>query len=482
MKKQRKGCDLSINVWRKEGEMSYSISTGKNDFYRQIFKLAIPIIIQNLLSAAVNSADVIMLNYVGQSSISAVSLAANYSSILFMVYYGLGTGASLLCSQYSGKSNLQAIHAVEGIALRFSVGISILVALIAFMMPQRMMQLFTADQELIAIGSSYLRVMGITYICWGISEIYLAVLRSIGRVTISMVLNVLAFVLNIFLNAVFIFGLFGAPKLGATGVAIATALSRLIQLLACVIVSILSKDVKLNPAYMFLRSKVLFHDFIRLSLPALGNDLSWSVAFSMYSVILGHLGTDAVAANSLVIVVRNIGSVFCFAIASAGTILLGQIMGKGDLEKSKKYASRMLRLTVITGALGGVIVLAVTPFVLKFASLNETAMHYLKYMLLINSYYIMGSAVNTALIAGVFRAGGDTKFGLICDTVDMWVYAVPLGFFAAFVLKLPVLWVYFLLCTDEFVKWPWVLQHYRKGEWAKNITRENIFEAKGDTP
>ena len=462
--------------------MNHSISTGKDDFYRQIFKLAIPIIIQNLLSAAVNSADVIMLNYVGQSSISAVSLAANYSSILFMVYYGLGTGASLLCSQYSGKNNLQAIHAVEGIALRFSVGISILVALIAFMMPQRMMQLFTADPELITIGSSYLRVMGITYICWGISEIYLAVLRSIGRVTISMVLNVLAFVLNIFLNAVFIFGLFGAPKLGATGVAIATALSRLIQLLACVIVSILSKDVKLNLAYMFLRSKVLFHDFIRLSLPALGNDLSWSVAFSMYSVILGHLGTDAVAANSLVIVVRNIGSVFCFAIASAGTILLGQIMGKGDLEKSKKYASRMLRLTVITGALGGVIVLAVTPFVLKFASLNETAMHYLKYMLLINSYYIMGSAVNTALIAGVFRAGGDTKFGLICDTVDMWVYAVPLGFFAAFVLKLPVLWVYFLLCTDEFVKWPWVLHHYRKGEWAKNITRENIFEAKGDTP
>ena len=482
MKRQRKGCDLSINVWRKEGKMSHSISTGKDDFYRQIFKLAIPIIIQNLLSAAVNSADVIMLNYVGQSSISAVSLAANYSSILFMVYYGLGTGASLLCSQYSGKNNLQAIHAVEGIALRFSVGISILVALIAFMMPQRMMQLFTADAELITIGSSYLRVMGITYICWGISEIYLAVLRSIGRVTISMVLNVLAFVLNIFLNAVFIFGLFGAPKLGATGVAIATALSRLAQLLACVIVSILSKDVKLNPAYMFLRSKVLFHDFIRLSLPALGNDLSWSVAFSMYSVILGHLGTDAVAANSLVIVVRNIGSVFCFAIASAGTILLGQIMGKGDLEKSKKYASRMLRLTVITGALGGVIVLAVTPFVLKFASLNETAMHYLKYMLLINSYYIMGSAVNTALIAGVFRAGGDTKFGLICDTVDMWVYAVPLGFFAAFVLKLPVLWVYFLLCTDEFVKWPWVLHHYRKGEWAKNITRENIFEAKGDTP
>lgn len=448
----------------------------KDDFYRQMFKLAIPIIIQNLLSAAVNSSDVIMLNYVGQSAISAVSLAANYSNILFMVYYGLGTGASLLCAQYFGKKNMQAIHAVEGIALRFSLAISALVALAAFTMPKRMLLLFTSDQELIAIGSSYIRIMGITYLCWGVTEIYLAILRSIGRVTISMTLNMLAFGLNILLNAVFIFGLFGAPKLGVTGVAIATASSRLIQLIACVIVSLLSKDVKLNPAYMFIRSKTLLNDFIHLSLPALGNDLSWSVAFSMYSVILGHLGTEAVAANSLVTVVRNVGSVFCFAIASAGTILLGRAMGQEELEKSKSYASRMLKMTVVAGAVGGVIVLAVTPFVLRFASLNDTAMHYLKYMLLINSYYIMGSAVNTALIAGVFRAGGDTKFGLICDTIDMWVYAVPLGFFAAFVLKLPVLWVYFLLCTDEFVKWPWVIRHYRKGEWAKNITREDIFE------
>ncbi len=327
--------------------MKNTLSTGKDDFYRQMFRLTIPIIIQNLLSAAVNSADVIMLNYVGQSAISAVSLAANYSNVLFMVYYGLGTGASLLCAQYYGKNNMQAIHAIEGIALRFSLVISGIIALIAFTMPQRMMLIFTSDQELITIGASYLRIMGITYLCWGVTEIYLAILRSVGRVTISMALNVLAFVLNIFLNAVFIFGLFGVPRLGAVGVAIATATSRCIELLGCIIVSILSKNVKLRLSYMFIRSKVLLGDFIKLSLPALGNDVSWSVAFSMYSVILGHLGSDAVAANSLVTVVRNIGSVFCFAIASAGTILLGKVMGSGDLEKSKVYASRMLKMTVI---------------------------------------------------------------------------------------------------------------------------------------
>ena len=452
----------------------------KDRFYSQILKLVVPIVIQNLLSAAVNSADVVMLNSVGQSSISAVSLAANYANVLFMVYYGLGTGATLLSAQYWGKKDLQAIRVIEGIAMRFSLLITLVFSGFAALAPELMMRLFTPDAELIRIGASYLRIMSVTYLCWGVIEIYLAVLRSIGQVTISMVLNVLAFTLNIFLNAVFIFGLFGAPQLGAVGVAIATAISRIVELAGCIIVSLtLSRNLKLNPVYMFIHNKELTRDFIHLSLPALGNDISWSVAFSMYSVILGHLGTDAVAANSIVIVVRNFGTVLCFGTASAGGILLGNVMGEGDMERAKEYASKLMKLTIITGALGGVLILIATPFVLHFASLSETAMYYLKYMLLINTYYVMGAAVNTTLIAGVFRSGGDTRFGLICDTVDMWCYAVPLGFIAAFVFKLPVLVVYFLLCTDEFVKWPWVIKRYRSGKWLKNITRDNLFAQEG---
>lgn len=447
----------------------------KDRFYEQIIKLVIPIVIQNLLSAAVSSADVVMLNYVGQSSISAVSLAANYASVLFMIYYGLGTGATMLSAQYWGKGDLQPIRAIQGIAMRFSLIISLSFSAFALFAPELMMKLFTNDAELIAIGAGYLRVMSVTYLCWGIVEVYLAILRSIGRVTVSMILNVTAFSLNILLNAVFIFGLLGAPKLGAAGVAIATALSRVIELLGCLVVSLFSQDIKLKFSYMFLRNKLLFQDFLRLSLPAVLNDLAWSVAFSMYSVILGHMGSDAVAANSLVVVVRNFATVLCFGVASAGGILLGNVMGENDMNRAKEYASKLIRLTVITGAIGGVMVLAATPFVLHFAKLSETAMGYLKVMLLINTYYIMGAAVNTTLIAGVFRAGGDSRFGLICDVIDMWVYAVPLGFLAAFVFKLPVLWVYFLLCTDEFVKWPWVIKHYRRGTWLKNITRENLF-------
>ncbi len=444
-------------------------------FYRQIFKLVLPIVIQNLLSAAVSSADVVMLNYVGQSSISAVSLASQYANVLFMVFYGLGTGATMLCAQYYGKGDMKAIQVVEGIALRFSLGFAMLFAGAAFFFPEGMMRLFTNDGELIAIGASYLRFMSVSYLCWGIIEVYLAVLRSIGRVTVSTAMNVLAFSLNIVLNAVFIFGLFGAPKLGAMGVAIATSASRLIELAACFAVSAASRDIKLDFRYLFARNRPLFSDFVRLSLPALGNDISWSVAFSMYSVIMGHMGTDAVAANSFVVVVRNFGTILCFGMASAGGILLGNVIGEGKLEEARADAGKLMKLTVLTGAIGGLIVLAATPFVLKYATLTENAMHYLKYMLLINTYYVMGSAVNTTLIAGVFRAGGDSRFGFICDTIDMWCYAVPLGFLAAFALKLPVLWVYFLLCTDEFVKWPWVIRHYRSGKWLNNITRDDLF-------
>ena len=442
--------------------------------YRAIFHLALPIMIQNLFSAAISSVDVLMLNSVGQSAISSVSLAVQYSSILFSVYYGLGTGATMLCAQYWGKGDLRAIEKVEGIALRFSVLISSLFAFPAMLVPELMMKVFTNDPELIGLGAEYLCIVSISYLCWSVSDIYLSVLRSIERVKTSTALNVGALLLNIVLNAVFVLGLFGSPQMGVRGVALATTLSRLTQLVACFLVSAASKDIKIHLGNMFRKGGVLMQDFIRLSLPALGNDIVWGVAFSMYSVIMGHMGTDMVAANSISAVVRNFGCVMCFGIASASGIYVGKEIGAGHLEDAETGGVLSLRLTVAAGALGGLLVGLATPLILRFASVSDTAAGYLKIMLLINTYYIMGAAVNTTLIAGLFRAGGDSRFGLICDTIDMWVYAVPLGFLAAFVFKLPPMVVYFLLCTDEFVKWPWVLSHYRSKKWLNNITRENV--------
>ena len=452
----------------------------QDPFYGQIAKLVIPIVLQNLLSSLVSSADVVMLNFVGQSAISAVSLASQYAHVLFMLFYGLGTGATMLCAQYFGKKDYRAIEVVQGIAMRFSLGVSIIVAALALTIPEYMMLVFTDDQELITLGAGYIRILSICYLCWGVTEVYIAILRSVGKVTIGTVLNSIAVVLNVILNAVFIFGWLGAPKLGVMGVALATSISRLVELALCFVVSARSEHIKLRFKTMFIRNKLLVTDFMKLSLPAIGNDVVWGLAFSMYSVIIGHLGTDAVAANSLAAVVRSFGTILCFGLANAGGILLGQKMGEGKLEETRSDGRKVLWLTVLSGAIGGVIVLIARPFVMMYAgagNFTETAIEYLGVMLLINSYYIMGCAVNTTLIAGVFRAGGDSRFGLICDAIVMWVYAVPVGFLAAFVLKLPVLWVYFILCLDEFVKWPAVIHRYRSGKWLKNITRDNLFES-----
>ncbi len=457
--------------------MKEKINVFRRPAYRRIIRLTAPIILQNLLSAAVNSADVVMLNFVGQAHISAVSLASQYASVLFMVLYGLGTGVTMLSAQYYGKGDLRAVNAVEGIALRFSVGITMLFAAAALLIPEQMMRVFTPDEELIRIGAEYLRNVSAAYLCWGLIEVYLATLRSIGRVGVSTALNTVAFTLNILLNAVFIFGLFGAPKLGAAGVALATSISRAVELVLALVVSGRSRDVKLKLSYMLIRSKVLLRDFLRMAMPATLNDISWGLAFSMYSVIIGQfLGTDMVAANSFTSLVRNFGTVLCFSVASGGGILLGQLMGDGRMKEAEESAKALMKLTILSGLIGGLIVLAAMPLVLQFAHLTDTGRTYLKGMLLINTYYVMGQAVNTTLIAGVFRAGGDSRFGFICDTIDMWCYAVPLGFLAAAVLKLPPMWVYFLLCTDEFVKWPWVISHYRRRKWLRNITRENIIE------
>ena len=439
--------------------------------YSYILGLTLPIVIQNLFNAAVSSADVLMLNSVGQNAISAVSLATQYSNILQNIFMGLGSGVAMLSAQYWGKQDLRSIEKVQGIGLRFTLIATLIFAIPSIFIPELMLKIYTNDIELMHLGASYLRIVGISHLFWGISETYFYTLRSIERVKTCTCVNIFTLLLNISLNAVFIFGLFGAPKLGVVGVAIATSISRIVQFVICLIISNYSKGIQLRLSTIFEKNTILLQDFIHLSLPALINSLVWSIAFSMYTAIMGHLSSDVVAANSVVSVVRNFGAVFCYAVAGSSGIYIGKDIGAGKMEQAKADSKRAMVLMVATGIVGGIIIFAITPFVLQVAALSDTAMGYLKTMLYINSFYVMGTAVNGTMITGIFRAGGDSKFGMICDFIDMWCYAVPLGFISAFVLKLPPIVVYVLLCTDEFVKWPWVFKHYKSGKWLNNITR-----------
>lgn len=439
--------------------------------YRNIWIVAFPIILQNVLDAAVNSVDVLMLNSVGQSAISSASLANSMVSIFFMFLYGIGTGIAMLAAQYYGKGDYKTIEIVEGIGLKFAIIVAIIGMVLCLTIPDVLMNIYTSDKELIELGSRYLMFISPGLLFWAVSAVYTSILRCIGKVSTSTVLEAVALISNVILNAIFIYGLFGIPKLGVIGVAVATSLSRLIQLFGCIIVSMRGPGVSLTFRTMFERHRLLEKDFFSMALPAIGNDMIWGLAFSAYSGILGHMESDAVAAYSIVNVIRNLGCVMCYGIGAAAGIIVGQILGRGDRDEAIKTSHILLRLAVITGIIGGLIVLMIIPFAIRTASLTPNALDYLKFMLFINTYYITGTSVNTCLIGGIFRAGGDSKFGFICDTIDMWVYSIPLCLIAAFVLKLPVKVVYFLMCTDEFVKWPWVFKHFYSHKWARNITR-----------
>ena len=436
-----------------------------------VFAIVLPIMIQNLVNTLVNSVDIIMLSYVDQVSLSASSLANQPYNILSFIFYGISSGSAILAAQYWGKRDLVTIEKILGIALRIALTFSLIFAVAACFFSESVMQFYTSDPEVIDAGIKYLQIISLTYIFSAITQMYLCIQRCVERVRLSTAVLSTSLFLNVALNACFIFGIGFFPKMGLTGVAIATCIARLTELIICLIDSLRNKLVKIHISYLWARNRTLFLDFMKYSIPALANDVVASVGWSMYSVILGHLGSDIVAANAIAVVARNWGTVLCFGIANGCAIILGRTLGANQLALAKEYAKRFLRLGLCFGIFGGILILLFRPLFLNMGHLSECAIHYLNLMLFINAYYVIGIALNSTWISSVFRAGGDSKFGFLCDLFTLWCWIIPIGFFLAFYLKLSPMLVYIFLSADEFFKIPFVYRHYKKYGWLKNITR-----------
>ena len=449
----------------------------KRAFYKNALWIMLPIALQNLMDTAVNSADVIMLSYVSQNALSASSLAGQVYFLMSNLIYGLSSAAAVMAAQYWGKGDRRTVERVLGVAVRMALMVSLPFAIAAAAFPEAIMRIFTNDGALISEGVKYLQALSASYVFGAFSIIYLSVMRSVERVLITAVIHCCAVGMNVLLNACFIFGWGPFPQLGITGVALATTITRAVEAAVCILDGALCRRIRLRLRSIFAKGGALVKDFLRIAVPAAGNDIIWGLAFSVYSVILGHLSSDIVAANSVATVVRNLGTVMCFGTASAAGIVLGKTLGENKLEEAKVYAKRFVGMAVWTALIGGAVILLIRPLVMDFMHLSvkdatQIAKDELGVMLYINAYYIMGISLNTMLICGIFRSGGDVRYGLICDTLAMWGYAVPVGLLCAFVFKLPEMWVYFILCLDEFVKLPVNFWYYRKRRWLKNITRD----------
>ncbi|MBS6423448.1 MAG: MATE family efflux transporter [Ruminococcus sp.] len=440
----------------------------KRSLRKEIVRLALPIALQQFMTALVGACDAIMLGKLSQDAMSAVSLATQVTFVFNLFMFAFMAGENMFVAQYYGKGDYTGISQVFSLVTKICGCIAVVFLAGTLFFPEQLMRILTNEETLIVLGSEYLRVIGISYVFSGIAQTFLAIMKNCGAVNMSTLINGVMVILNIALNAVFIFGLSGFPKMGIKGAALATVLAIVVQFLWSVgYVLCRIRAVKFS-----LRSceKKLFGRFWQKTVPLLINNLAWGIGFSMYSVIMGHLGTDAVAANGIANISKNLVVCFCLGLGNAGSIIVGNRLGADRLQEAKEAGGTLTRTAIIAGIVSGLVLIALSPFITKMVDLTPTARGYLQKMLLICSYYIAGKSVNCMTIGGIFAAGGDSKFGMLCDSVTLWCITVPLGCICAFILKLPVMVVYFVLNLDEIIKLPVVYKHYKKYKWIKNLT------------
>ena len=442
-------------------------------FYRTVIALVVPMALQNLINVGVTAADVIMLGAVGEDALSGASLAGQVQYIMTLFLFGLTSGATVLTAQYWGKGDKDAIEKILGIAVKTAVFVTALFTAAALVVPGLLLRIFTGDPVVIAEGIKYLRIVAFTYIMIGITQAYLYIMRSVERVIVATVVYLLSLICNIIMNSIFIFGLLGLPAMGISGAALGTLCARILEVvLVAGYARFFNKDIKLRLRYVLHTDKVLFGDFMKYALPVVINEVMWGLGTAANTAILGHMGSPVVAANSVAQVARQLATVVSFGLSSAAAIYLGKTIGEKRMEHARAYAKRFIGLSLIMGVLGGAVILIALPVASAFLSLSAEAKDYLRIMFFVMSYFVVGQAFNTTMVVGIFRSGGDTRFGLILDVSTMWCCSILLGFLAAFVFKLSVPVVYMILMSDEIIKIPITFWRYRSCKWLRDVTRD----------
>lgn len=444
----------------------------RKDFYKRVFALVIPMALQNLINVGVSATDVVMLGKVGEQVLSGCSLGGQVFFIFNLFLFGTASGASVLTAQYWGKRDTDSIERLLGIVVRLAVTVGLIFMLGSFFFPEQIMYIFTDEPEIVAEGVKYLKIVAFTYPMVALSMSYLNLIRSIEKVVISTVVYGSSLVVNFIINGILIFGLFGAPRLGIVGAAIGTLCARFLELGIMLFYAYFRNDViRLRLSCFLHPDKGLLQDFLKYSSPVVVNEFMWGAGYSAIAAIIGHLGSSAVAANSVAQVMRQLATVVVFGIGGATAILIGKAIGENKQEEAKIYAGRLIRLTVCFGFLGGLLVFLIRPFLVDAFGYTGVTASLMNSFLMMMSYYVVAHSINGTFIIGIFRDGGDTRFGMFLDSGILWGCSILFGFLAAFVWKLPVNAVYFMLLSDELVKFPLCCIRYRQKKWLKNVTR-----------
>ncbi|MGL5313734.1 MAG: MATE family efflux transporter [Peptostreptococcaceae bacterium] len=447
--------------------------TTEKSFYKTMFAIALPIGIQNLITFTVSMADTLMLGSLGEVQLSASSIGNNLFFILMVLMFGLGGGASVMTSQYYGKKDMDSIHKIISIMYRVCIVITLVFVSIALFIPKQFISIFTTDTAVIESGIKYLRTVSIGYIFYALTNCTIMVLRSVKTVKISMVVYSISLVVNIFFNWIFIFGNLGASPMGVQGAAIGTVIARITEF--CIVTLFMlfyEKKIQLKLKHILSVDKIMFNDFVKNCTPVLFNELFWSLGASMVSVVVGRMGTEVVAANSINNVANQFVTVFIFGLGSATSVIIGNTIGEGKYDKAKEYAFTITILSLFMGVISGLIIFMIRPFVVEFYNVSQTTKEIAKEIMSVTSIIVVFQSIAVNTMMGVLRGGGDNKFVLINDVLFMWIIAIPFGFIGAFVWKVPVTVVFLILKSDEVLKVIVSIIRILSGKWVKDLTRE----------
>lgn len=442
-------------------------------FYKRFFSIYIVLVLQNVITISVNLTDNIMLGAYGEYSLSGVASVNQIQFVFQQLIMALGDGLVIFCSQYWGKRQINPMKKIMATAMQTAVIIAGVLFLAVSFFPYQAVHIFTTDERIIAEGMQYLRIIRFTYLLFAITQLLLAFLRSIEIVKIAFILSMITFFVNCGINYILIFGNFGAPELGTTGAAIGTLTARVVEVVI-LLAYIIKKEKALNLQWKdyLVFDKILAKDYFKITLPILFVQGLWGVNTALQTVILGHMTSAAIAANSvasnLFLMVKSTAAGAC----STASVLIGKAIGEEDMQRVKAISRKLQMLFITIGVISGVCLFFLRIPILSLYNLNPETMEMANQFLIILSVVYVGMSYQMPTNNGIVRGGGNAMFVVKMDLISIWMIVLPLSFFMAFVVKASPAVVICCLNADQIFKCIPAFLESNYGNWIRKLTRE----------
>ena len=446
-------------------------------FYRQVAGIAVPIALQGFITTGVNMMDTLMIGIVGETQLSAVSLANQFISIYQILCMGIGMGASVLVARYYGMGDRDSRKKTVAIMVRLCVGMAALFCLVTAFFPEWIMGIYTVEDAIISNGVRYLEYSVITYFLLGLSLTSTIVLRNVQKVKLPLYTSIGAFFINVGANYVFIFGKFGFPEMGVAGAAVGTLIARVFEFgMICGYLFLRDQEIGVRISDVFQKVGNLWREYIRISIPVLLSDGILAIGNNSVAMVIGRLGESFVAANAVTAMTQQLSTTVIQGFSQAGAIVTGYTLGEGDKDKAREQGYAFLGIGILFGAIGaGIIMLIAEPMITAY-NLSTQTQEIARELMRAISLIVLFQATNSIMTKGVLRGGGDTKILMVADNIFLWVASIPLGILAGLVLHLPAFWIYFFLKVDQVLKAVWCVIRLRSGKWIKKIKSSSELE------